>query len=65
MSDQEMRDRLIRLETIIGDENRGLLAELQAVKKSVDELKAFQLRAKGAFGVMAIGAQIIIQLVLK
>ena len=65
MSDQEMRDRLIRLETIIGDENRGLLSELQAVKKSVDELKAFQLRAKGAFGVMAIGAQIIIQLVLK
>mgnify|MGYP000114601865 CR=1 FL=1 len=46
MSDQEMRDRLIRLETIIGDENRGLLAELQGVKKSVDELKA--LSARGA-----------------
>jgi predicted component of type VI protein secretion system len=65
MSDQEMRDRLIRLETIIGDENRGLLAELQAVKKSVDELKAFQLRAMGAFGVVAVAAQVIIQLVLK
>lgn len=65
MSDVEIRERLIRLETIIGDENRGLLSELQGVKQSVDELKSFQLRVMGGFGVVAIAAQIGIQLFVK
>lgn len=65
MSEQELRDRLIRLETIVGDGERGLLAEITGLKKAVDDLKSFQLRVMGGFGVVAVVAQIVIQLVLK
>lgn len=65
MSDVEIRDRLIRLETIVGDEQRGVLSELKEVKLSVQELKSFQLRVMGAFGVVAILAQVGIQMFLK
>jgi hypothetical protein len=65
MSDVEIRDRLIRLETIVGDEQRGVLSELKEVKLSVQELKSFQLRVMGGFGVVAIIAQVGIQMFLK
>lgn len=65
MSEQEFRDRLMRLETIVGDGERGLLAEITNLKRAVDDLKSFQLRIMGGFGVVAVVAQIVIQLVLK
>lgn len=65
MSDEEIRDRLIRLETIVGDGERGLLAEITNLKQAVDDLKSFQLRIMGGFGVVAVVAQIVIQLVIK
>lgn len=65
MSDEEIRDRLIRLETIVGDGERGLLAEITNLKQAVDDLKSFQLRIMGGFGVVAVVAQVVIQLVLK
>lgn len=65
MSDEEVRDRLIRLETIVGDGERGLLAEIINLKQAVDDLKSFQLRIMGGFGVVAVVAQVVIQLVLK
>ena len=61
---QNMRERLIRLETIVEGE-RGILAELNRVSESVDGLKQFQLRAMGGFGVVAVVAQVVIQLLLK
>lgn len=65
MSDVEIRDRLIRLETIVGDEQRGVLSELKELRQSVQELKSFQLRVMGGFGVVAILAQVGIQMFLK
>jgi hypothetical protein len=65
MSDQEIRERLIRLETIVGDEQRGVLSELKELRQSVHELKSFQLRVMGGFGVVAIIAQVGIQMFLK
>lgn len=65
MSDEEIRDRLTRLETIVGDGERGLLAEITNLKQAVDDLKSFQLRIMGGFGVVAVVAQVVIQLVLK
>jgi hypothetical protein len=65
MSDEEIRDRLIRLETIVGDGERGLLAEITSLKQAVDDLKSFQLRIMGGFGVVAVVAQVAIQLFLR
>lgn len=65
MSDSEIRDRLIRLETIVGDGERGLLAEIASLKRAVDELKSFQLRVMGGFGVVAVLAQVAIQLIMR
>ena len=65
MSDQEIRERFIRLETIVGDEQRGVLSELKELRQSVQELKSFQLRVMGGFGVVAILAQVGIQMFLK
>lgn len=62
---QAIRERLIRLETIVGDHERGILAEISRLQTSVDGLKSFQLRIMGGFGVLAIFAQIAVQLILK
>ena len=68
MSDSEiqaMRERMIRLETIVGDNDRGLLAEINSMRIAIDGLKSFQLRILGGFGVLAILAQVAIQILLK
>lgn len=62
---QAMRERMIRLETIVGDNDRGLLAEINGLRNSVESLKSFQLRIMGGFGVVAVLAQVLIQLILK
>jgi len=62
---QELRDRMIRLETIVGDNERGLMAEINSLRNSVESLKSFQLRIMGGFGVVAVIAQVLIQLILK
>jgi hypothetical protein len=65
MSELEIRDRLIRLETIIGDDNRGVLAELKQLRQSVDDLKTFQIRVLSIFGALAVISQVILQILLK
>jgi hypothetical protein len=68
MSDHErddLRERLIRLETIIGDDNRGVLAELKTLRRTVESLREFQVKVLGVFGALAVGAQIAIQVLLK
>jgi hypothetical protein len=62
---QSIRERLIRLETIVGDHERGILAEISRLQTSVDGLKSFQLRIMGGFGALSIFAHVVIQLVLK
>jgi hypothetical protein len=68
----DLRDRLIKLETIIGDDNRGVLAELKSLRITVENLNAaigvlreFQIKVLTAFGMVAIAIQVIIQVLLK
>lgn len=65
VSDHEIRDKLIRLETIIGDDSRGVLSELKSLKKSVEALKGWQLKVMGSIGAAAVIAQIAIQVFIK
>ncbi len=65
MDNDTIMERLIRLETIIGDDTRGLLAELSRLRKSVDDLKEFQLKALGGFGVVFVVLQIVVQIGIK
>ena len=58
MSDQEIRERLIKMEVILGDERRGLIAELKDLRQAVDDLKAFQIKVMSAFGLVAVAAQV-------
>lgn len=60
-NDQELRDRVTRLETIFGDEHRGVLAELDDLKAQVSDLKVFQLKVMGAVGLLSTVVQLVIQ----
>lgn len=55
MSEQEMRDRITRLETTVGDSSDdGLRGEIQEMKESVktifDRLRTFEVRLYSIFG---------------
>lgn len=58
MSDQEIRERLLKMEILLGDESRGFIAELTALRRSVEELKAFQIKVMAGFGAIAVIAQV-------
>lgn len=60
----ELEARFQRHDTLINGK-MGIIEALQALQKSVDDLKAFQLRALGGFGVLAIVVQVVIQLIIK
>lgn len=52
------------MEVILGDEHRGIISEMTALRKSVEELKAFQIKAMSFFGLVAVVAQVGIQFFL-
>lgn len=60
----ELEARFQRHDTVINGK-MGIIESLQALQKSVEELKAFQLKALGAFGALAIFTQIVVQLIFK
>ena len=57
----ELRDRVVKLETIFGDEHRGVLAELDDLKSQVSDLKIFQIKVMGAVGALSTIVQVLIQ----
>jgi hypothetical protein len=57
--------RIVRLETIIGDRDSGLVAEVHGIKQQIDELKRFQYRLFGAMTVIVAIIQGIFRLTLK
>lgn len=59
MTDMELRDRLIRLETIVGDETRGVLSELRGLRQGMEDLKAFQFKLAGAGAAVAVIWQLV------
>lgn len=65
MSDSEIRDRLIRLETIVGDEHRGVLSELRSMRVAVDDLKAFQFKLAGAVAALGILWQLLSKFLIR
>lgn len=65
MSDSEIRDRLIRLETIVGDEHRGVLSELRSMRAAVDDLKAVQFKLAGAVAALGILWQLLSKFLIR
>ena len=60
----ELEARYQRHDTLINGE-MGLIKAIKDLQKTVEELKSFQLRALGGFGVLAIVVQVVVQMVLK
>jgi hypothetical protein len=57
----DLRDRVVKMETIFGNENRGVLAELDYLKTQVTELKVFQIKIMTAVGALSTIVQLVIQ----
>lgn len=58
---RDLRDRVLKIETIFGNENRGVLAEIDDLKTQVTELKVFQIKVMSAVGILSTIVQIAIQ----
>jgi hypothetical protein len=68
MSDDQQHNlelRIVRLETIIGDADAGMVADIHGIKAQIDNLRAFQWKLFGAFSVIPVVAQLIIQVMFK
>lgn len=57
--------RIVRLETIIGDADAGMVADIHGIKSTLENLKQFQWKLFGALSVIIVVAQLIIQLMFK
>lgn len=57
----DLRDRVVKMETIFGNESRGVLAELDDLKTQVTELKVFQIKVMTAVGALSTIVQLVIQ----
>ena len=60
----ELEARFQRHDALINGK-MGIIEALQALQKSVEELKEFQLKTLGSFGALAIVVQVVIQFLFK
>lgn len=60
-----LESRIVRLETIIGDRDSGLMSEVHGIKQTLEELKRFQYRLFGAMTVIVAIIQAIFRMTLK
>jgi hypothetical protein len=60
-----LESRIVRLETIIGDRDSGLMSEVHGIKQTLEELKRFQYRLFGAMTVIVAVIQAIFRMTLK
>ena len=57
--------RIVRLETIIGDRDSGLVSDVHGIKQTLEDLKRFQYRLFGAMTVSVAIIQAIFRMTLK
>lgn len=60
----DLRVKYQNLETLVTGE-MGLIKSVQSLQKSVDSLRIFQIQALTGFGILAVGSQIIIRVMIK
>jgi len=49
--------RIVRLETIIGDKDAGMVSDIHGIKATLEGLKQFQWKLFGGLGVLVVLAQ--------
>jgi len=57
--------RIVRLETIIGDKDAGMVSDIHGIKSTLEGLKQFQYKLFGGLGVLVVLAQILGRIGLK
>lgn len=57
--------RIVRLETIIGDKDAGMVSDIHGIKATLEGLKQFQWKLFGGLGVLVVLAQLIGRIGLK
>ena len=55
----------MRLETIIGDKDAGMVSDIHGIKSTLEGLKQFQWKLFGGLGVLVVLAQLIGRIGLK
>ncbi len=57
--------RIVRLETIIGDKDAGMVSDIHGIKATLEGLKQFQWKLFGGLGVLVVLAQLIGRMTMK
>lgn len=57
--------RLVRLETIIGDKDSGLVSDIHGIKSTLENLKQFQWKLFGGLAVVIFVAQALFRISFK
>ena len=65
MADNDIEIRLVRLETIIGDKDSGLVSDIHGIKSSLESLKQFQWKLFGGIAVVMFFVQALFKLSFK
>lgn len=65
MADNDIEIRLVRLETIIGDKDSGLVSDIHGIKSSLESLKQFQWKLFGGISVVMFFVQALFKLSFK
>jgi hypothetical protein len=55
----------VRLETIIGDRDAGIVSDIHGIKATLEGLKQFQWKLFGGLGVLVVLAQLLGRIGLK
>ena len=61
MSDDQQHQielRLVRLETIIGDKDSGIVSDIHSIKQGMDAMKVVLYKLFGGFSVLIVALQI-------
>jgi len=68
MSDDQQHQielRLVRLETIIGDKDSGIVSDIHSIKQGMDSMKAVLYKLFGAFGVLLVVVELVLKFAIK
>ena len=57
--------RLVRLETIIGDKDSGIVSDIHSIKQSMDSMKVVLYKLFGGFSVLIVALQLIFKYAVK
>jgi|GEM_PF-820867 hypothetical protein len=57
--------RIVKIETIIGDRDAGIVSDIHGIKATLEGLKQFQWKLFGGLGVLVVLAQFLGRIGLK